>query len=495
MGVLSGTAGYLTLGCRVNQYETEAISEALEAIGFHPAPFGSLCDVYVINTCAVTEESFRKSRQMVRRAIKRNPNAFVAVCGCASQLEGAAFAAIPGVSFVCGSRRKDDVVAAIRDRFRRREGSAAAAISLPDGESDPNADPAVRPPKKESVTDADLAVRPSEKKNISGTVLAVRQPEKKSAPGAVLAVRPPEGNDTLRVTRFARARAYVKIEDGCDGKCAYCVIPTVRGGVTLRPEEEILSEIGALAAGGCREVVLTGIETAAYGSRLLPLVKRVAAVPGIERIRFGSLEPTLLRPAFVSGITAIPAVCPHFHLSVQNGSDRILRLMRRRYNAGAVEEGVALLRTARPDWEFSADVIVGFPGETETDFSETCEFVRRIGFLHLHIFPYSRRPGTEAAAMPDQIPEAVKAERLHRLEAIAAEERDKRLLRALSRREPLTILVETAEGRVLTGHSDAFFDCRVTAPADADPDRLRGRFLPFIPEKAENGVLYGSGIR
>ncbi len=425
MGVLSRKAAFMTLGCRVNQYESEALSEALEALGYESAAFSDQCDLYVINTCAVTEESVRKSRQMVRRAVKKNPAALVCVCGCAAQLTPETFSSIDGVTFVCGTRNKAELIEAVR-------------------------------------------------KGVGGAV----------------SVKPPEGAlSPTRITKFDRTRAYVKIQDGCDGKCAYCVIPSVRGDIVLRPEEEIISEVGALAEGGCREVVLTGIETAAYGKELPKLIKRIAAINGIERIRLGSLEPSFLKTDFVDAIAAIPKVCPHFHLSVQNGSDNVLRRMRRKYNVAMLERNAAYIRKVMPQVNFSADVIVGFPGETEEDFASTCEVLKRIGFLHLHIFTYSKRPGTEAAAMPEQVDENIKTDRLHRLEAIAAEMKAERLQEIIATDEPLTVLAETVSGGHLMGHTESFVECGIELPHGICGEGLKGTFLTVIPVRVEQGIL------
>ncbi len=425
MGVLRRKAAFLTLGCRVNQYESEALSEALEELGYAPASFSDTCDLYVINTCAVTEESVRKSRQMVRRAVKKNPEALVCVCGCAAQLEPETFAAIEGVSFVCGTRNKEEIVEAVKNGCSDR-----------------------------------------------------------------LSVKPPEGAlSPTRITKFDRTRAYVKIQDGCDGKCAYCVIPRVRGGIVLRDEEEIVEEVKVLAAGGCREVVLTGIETASYGKGLVSLLARIAEIDGIERIRMGSLEPSFLKPAIVDVIASIPKVCPHFHLSVQNGSDDVLRRMRRKYNTAMLTENALYIRQIMPKVNFSADVIVGFPGETEEDFAATCETLRRIGFLHLHIFTYSKRPDTEAATMPDQVDEAVKTDRLHRLEALAEEMKGEYLGAILREGKSLTVLAETVSDGYLTGHTESFVECGIELPADICADGLKGTFLTVTPKRVERGLL------
>ena len=430
MGVLmkqnDRRVGVVTLGCRVNQYESQGIVEALEGLGFRAAPFDSPCELYIVNTCAVTEESVRKSRQMVRRAHKRNPNALIAVLGCAAQLSPADFSALDGVFFVYGTRNKGALISAVKEVL--------------DGNT---------PPKN-----------------------AVVSPEGALEPTAI--------------TRFERTRAYVKIQDGCNGKCAYCIIPSLRGRVVLREEKEILNEVQALAAGGCHEVVLTGIETAAYGSALIPLIRSIAAIPAIHRIRLGSLEPSFLTPAFVDAIAAIPKACHHFHLSVQYASDPILRAMRRKYNLPMLNERISYLKATLPDVRLSCDLIVGFPGETEADFEATCDFVKKVGFLHLHLFSYSKRPGTEASSMKDQIPAGVKAERMKRLFDLGEEIKNEQLQKTVAKGEPIEVLLEAENDGWVTGHTSDFIECRIPLPI---PTGKKGEILSVLPYGIENGQL------
>lgn len=417
--------GILTLGCRVNHYESQALIEKLSGLGFEGAPFSSRCDLYIINSCAVTEESVRKSKQMVRRAAKANPDAFIAVCGCASQLHAEDFEKMPQVSFVCGTRNKDEVVAAVKAHI--------------DGLPFPRS--------------------------------KVTEPKGELCP--------------TFITRFDRTRAYVKIQDGCDNKCAYCVIPKVRGKVVLRDENEIISEVQALSKSGCHEVVLTGIETSAYGERLTGLIKKISEINGIERIRMGSLEPSFMKKAFVDAISKIDKVCPHFHISVQNGSDRILSLMRRRYNTSMIEKNIAYLRSVMQNVNLSADVIVGFPSETDEDFEATCEFVRRIGFMHLHAFTYSKRPNTEAATMADQIPEGIKTERLHRLTKIAEEEKNKLLSAMIEKGDSISVLAETYSKGYISGHTDSFVECLI----ESDTAHEKGSIISALPDSIKDGKL------
>ena len=415
----------LTLGCRVNHYESQVLSEELTKLGYESAPFTDKCDVYIVNSCAVTEESVRKSKQMVRRAAKKNPDAFIAVCGCASQLQKSDFEAIKEISFIYGTRNKEAVIEALKARIN--------------GETAPRA--------------------------------IVTEPNSELSPSAI--------------TRFDRTRAYVKIQDGCENKCAYCIIPKVRGKVVLRSECEIIREVVALAESGCHEVVLTGIETSAYGDSLADLISKIAEIDGIHRIRLGSLEPSFMKKKFVDAIAKIDKVCPHFHISVQNGSDNVLRAMRRRYNVKMLEDNISYLRSVMPKCNLSADVIVGFPGESEDDFLSTCEFVKRNAFLHLHIFTYSPRPDTEAATMENQLPEAVKTERLHRLTRIAEEEKDKLLRSMIQNGTSTSILAEKYLNGYVTGHNESFVECII--PSDIKIQK--GSIISAIPDHIEDGKL------
>lgn len=415
----------LTLGCRVNHYESQVLSEELSKLGYESAPFNDKCDVYIVNSCAVTEESVRKSKQMVRRAAKKNPDAFIAVCGCASQLCKDEFEKIKEVSFIYGTRNKNELITVLKATIN---GASAPRVLV----SEPN-----------------LQLTP-----------------------------------TL-ITRFDRTRAYVKIQDGCENKCAYCIIPKVRGNVVLRPEHEIISEVKALSENGCHEVVLTGIETSAYGERLPMLIEKIAEIEGIHRIRLGSLEPSFMKKQFVDAIAKIDKVCPHFHISVQNGSDNVLRAMRRRYNVKMLEDNISYLRSVMPGCNLSADVIVGFPGESEEDFLSTCEFVKRNAFLHLHIFTYSPRPGTEAAVMDNQLPEAVKTDRLHRLSAIADEEKTKILTAMIESSKEIKVLCETYGNGYISGHTDGFVECLIQS--DTAPEK--GSIISVIPDHIGDGKL------
>lgn len=404
------TVGFVTLGCKVNQYETEAIAERFAAEGFTVPHGADDCDITVINTCTVTSESDRKARQMIRRAIQRNPNGYILVTGCLTQTAPEQVAAIAGVDFVCGNTDKQAVVEAAKR--------------------------------------------------------LVRQGQKNAVPEILHRSLDGSGFEEMSVTRFDRTRAYIKIEDGCENKCAYCVIPAARGPVRSKRPEAVLREIRALVAGGCREVVLTGIETASYGRDLdscdlADLLTEADRVEGLERIRLGSLDPSLMKQDFVDRIAALRTLAPHFHLSMQSGSDAVLARMKRKYNSRMALEGMERLRRAIPRVQFTTDMIVGFPQETDAEFAETLAFARQARFLMIHVFRYSRRAGTVAAAMDGQVPEPIKAERSRVLSELESDIR-RALLDGMTG-QVLPVLFEDAEGGRRFGHSPEFIEVSVPA--------------------------------
>ena len=402
------TVGVLTLGCKVNQYESEAIAEAFEREGFTVLHGDAVCDVYVINTCTVTAESDRKARQLARRMHQRNPAAYILVTGCFAQVAPEALAAIEGVDDICGNTNKLSVV-------------NAAKRLLQSGKR-----------KAPDIRVGDVSCAPFE---------------------------------PMEITRFERTRAYVKIEDGCENRCAYCAIPGARGRVRSKPLEDVVREVTGLTENGCREVVLTGIETASWGrdiqgASLADLLEAVDRIPNVGRIRLGSLDPSLMKAPFVERIAALRSLTPHFHISMQSGSSAVLAAMKRKYNREQALSGIHRLRDAFPELELTTDFIVGFPGESDADFAETVSFAREAEFLSMHVFAYSKRAGTVAAAMPGQIPDAVKKERSAALMAVGAELRQRRLERALQ--TPIRqVLFETFENGMAVGHTDTFLEVEI----------------------------------
>lgn len=411
MSACKKTVGIYTLGCKVNQYESEAIAEGFEADGFEILPPTSSCDVYVINTCTVTAESDRKARQFIRRAIKQNPAAYILVTGCMSQTQPDRVAAIAGVDYICGNADKLSVVDAAKVLIEGKEKRTSPTLNVPAPDS--------------------------------------------------------RGFEAMKITKFDRTRAYIKIEDGCESRCTYCTIPNARGSIRSKLPCDVLDEVRALTAGGCREIVLTGIETASYGKdlggyRLADLLEDIDKIEGVGRIRLGSLDPSLIREPFVNRIAGLRSVTPHFHLSMQSGSDKTLALMKRKYNTAMALRGMELLRAAMPTVQFTTDMIVGFPQETDGDFEETLAFIKRARFLMIHVFPYSKRSGTPAATMQGQIPEDVKHARAATL---AAAERDVRrdILNSLTGIHT-EVLFESFSDGFASGHTPEFIEVRV--PSD-----------------------------
>ena len=351
------------LGCKVNAYETEAMQELLEQNGYEIVPFKEGADVYIINTCTVTNVADRKSRQMLHKARKMNPDAIVVATGCYVQARGEDID--PCVDIVVGNNKKKDLIAILDEYYA--EGQKVHEV------------------QKE-----------------------------------LLDINHEKEYEEMQVTHTAEhTRAYIKVQDGCNQFCSYCIIPYARGRVRSRNLENVLEEVQALAAAGYKEVVLTGIHLSSYGidtgDSLLELIQRVHEIEGIQRIRLGSLEPRIITEEFASGIAALPKMCPHFHLSLQSGCNATLKRMNRRYSAEEYMEKCDLLRKYFQNPALTTDVIVGFPGETEEEFAESMDFVDRVNFYETHIFKYSRRAGTKAAAMPDQIPEEIKTERSAKL--------------------------------------------------------------------------------
>lgn len=364
------------LGCKVNAYELEAIQQMLEQQGYEIVPFAPGADIYIINTCTVTNIADRKSRQMLHKAKKMNPDAVVVACGCYVQAAGEKLEQDSAIDLVVGNNKKKEIPAILEEYFREKE----------------------------------------EGRSGSGTWVTDMTHNREY--------------ETLSISRTAEhTRAFIKVQDGCNQFCTYCIIPYARGRVRSRRPEDVLEEVRRLAESGCQEVVLTGIHLSSYGvdleegQNLLALIRTIHAVDGIRRIRLGSLEPGIITEEFAEAIAALPKVCPHFHLSLQSGCDTVLERMNRRYRSEEYMEKCRLLRRVYDRPALTTDVIVGFPGETEEEFEASRAFVEEVYFFETHIFKYSRREGTRAAAMPDQIPEQEKTRRSHILLELDAQRR------------------------------------------------------------------------
>ena len=425
-----------TLGCKVSQYESEAIAERFEEYGFEVVSARSQSDVYVINTCTVTAESDRKCRQVIRRLKGINPDAIVAVVGCYSQRAPMEIADL-GVDIVIGTNGKlgvcDKVVELIRAKGEEMPSEPRILVSSLDG--------------------------------------AEFEP--------------------MCIKKAPRTRAYVKIEDGCEAKCTYCAISPARGPVRSKPREDVIAEVESLYKSGVREVVLTGIETGSYGRDLgtgyglADLIVELDARGSAERIRLGSLAPELIGGEFARKVKDAKILAPHFHLSMQSGSDRVLAKMKRRYTAEMAYRNIEAIREAIPGAEFTTDLMVGFPGESEEDFLATVEFVKKVGFIACHVFTYSRREGTPAADYPGQIPESEKKKRTRRLIEVANEVRDGVLDSVVRRKGELSVILETYRDGVYIGHSDEFYE--VSVPAEGG---MEGEYVRVKPISSSDGIIY-----
>lgn len=361
---------FYTLGCKVNQYESDAMAELFKERGYEITDFERPADIYVINTCDVTNESARKSRQMIRKASRINPNAVVAVVGCYAQLESGEISRIPGVDVIVGTKDRRRIVDLIEESIKKHEQIVA-----------------VEDISKE---------RSFEEIAFKG----LRQ----------------------------RTRAFLKIQEGCNMFCSYCIIPYARGPVRSRPVESIIKEAQELAEEGFKEIVLTGIHLGLYGHdfrekglHLFEVVSRLSKIEGIRRIRLSSIEALELTDEFIEGLSKLENFCHHFHIPLQSGCDSVLERMNRRYTTAQFKERVEYIRGKMPDVSITTDVIVGFPGETQEEFDATFNFIQEVGFSRLHVFPFSPREGTPAAKMPNPIKKSVKEERSHKLIALSRE--------------------------------------------------------------------------
>ena len=395
------------LGCKVNAYETEAMRQMLEHAGYEIVDFTEIADVYVVNTCSVTNIADRKSRQMLHRAKKLNPDAIVVAAGCYVQTKTGDKTDGLGADIIIGNNKKQDLIKAIRT-YEASQGTDGPLIDILE--------------------------------------INHRQPY-----------------EELNMTNTAEhTRAFVKVQDGCNQFCSYCIIPYARGRVRSRGLCDVLDEVRTLAANGYKEVVLSGIHLSSYGmdneETLLHLIEETAKIEGIERIRLGSLEPGIVTEEFVRALSGIEKICPHFHLSLQSGCDATLKRMNRKYSTAEYEAGCALLRQYFEHPAITTDVIVGFPGETEEEFLQTKEFLRKIRFYEMHIFKYSKREGTKAAVMPNQVPEPVKSERSAQLISLAHEMSEE--FREYYVGKDVEVLmeepIETDGGRYFAGHTKEY---------------------------------------
>ena len=425
------TIAAFTLGCKVNAYDTQAMLELFQNKGYQVVDFTEKAGVYLINTCTVTNLGDKKSRQLIRRAVSQNPEAVVVAAGCYAQVAPDELSGIEGVNLVIGTKDRNKIVELVESY---------------EGES-----PVCR------VYDI--------------------QTEKIFEP--------------LNINRLRdRTRAFVKIQEGCENFCSYCIVPYARGPVRSRPLADIINEVRTLAAHGFQEIVLAGIQVSSYGkdlkrTDLLDVIEQAHLQEGIRRIRLSSVEPGLFTPDFMSSLSKLPKICDHFHLSLQSGCDRTLKRMNRRYTASEYADTVRELRRLYPDVSLTTDVIVGFPGESENDFLESYSFIKDMALSKLHVFPYSRKKGTKASAMPEQISPEIKKDRLNRMLALDKELSARYLERFIGRE--LDLLFETrSRTGYYEGHTTNY--CKVSCESEED---LRGRVVPVKILSLNENLLIG----
>lgn len=427
-------AAFLTLGCKVNTYDTEAVMELFEDAGYTITEFSEAADVYVVNTCTVTHMGDRKSRQMLRKARRHNPQAVIVAMGCFSQVAPDEVEAIEEVDIVLGTGNRRTILDAIETFKGERQ-----------------------------------------RQNYVGDIMEQHAFED-------LSVRETKG----------KTRAFIKVQDGCNRYCTYCIVPYARGPVRSRSIAEVVAEVERVVAAGYKEVVITGIHIASWGTDLdgkpglLTLIEGVAKVPGLARIRLGSLEPLLVTEEFAQGLAAIPQICPHFHLSLQSGSDTVLKRMGRRYSTADYLTIVERLRRHFTLPAITTDIMVGFPGESEAEFAQTVGFVQQVGFYQIHIFKYSPRRGTPAAEYPEQVDARLKNVRARELKAVAMEMGEAFLRANAGCRVP--VLFETGEvGGLWEGHTPNYLPVVM-----GSEENLAGQIMEIVV-KYNNGHDYMTG--
>lgn len=431
---MSKKVAFHTLGCKVNTYETDAMEQMLLSHGYEIVSFENQADIYIINTCSVTNMADRKSRQMLHKAKKKNPNAVVVAAGCYVQAAPKEVLADAGVDLVIGNNRKQDLVQILEDYFKEHREEAVIDIN-----------------KEQEY----------------------------------------EGLELDFVSDHTRA--YIKVQDGCNQFCSYCIIPYTRGRVRSRAKQDVISEIKRIAKNGTKEVVLTGIHLSSYGkdfkdgTDLLDLIKAVHEVDGIQRIRLGSLEPRIITLEFAQELRKLDKFCPHFHLSLQSGCEATLKRMNRHYTPEEYYEKCELLREVFEHPAITTDVIVGFPGETEEEFEETYRFLEKVNFYEMHVFKYSKRKGTRAAEMENQVPEPIKTKRSNILLELTRE-CSKRYRSFWIGREVNVLLEEkiVLDGEVYTvGHTKEYVKAAVKGEFSSNTF-ITGKINGFLNEEIVN---------
>lgn len=421
-----------TLGCKVNFYESEIMIGLLRKNNFEICNTNDACDAYIVNSCSVTSDTDRKVFKLIRRLHRTNPCAVICVTGCMAQLRPDDIAEMfdDAHLIIYGNENKIDIVNKLIVYLNSRN----------------------------DYTDSEVYVNA-----FTGRLLPTKLEE------------------------FSRTRAYVKIEDGCDAHCSYCTICIARGPVRVREMDECIEEIKGLAALDCKEIVLTGIEISAYPN-LPDLIKKIDNIDGIQRVRLSSIDPFYLKTDIVDMLSQSKKLMPHFHISLQSGSSSILAKMKRKYTSSIALRNILYLKSKFPNCMLFADVIVGFPSETQEDFQETVDFIKKVEFLHLHIFPYSKRRGTLAAVMDGQIPENIKKERAAKLAEIQNEIKNNILKKSVSDNYEYKILVETQVGNIAFGHSEEFIETLIELTDEQSKINYRGQIVGVVLTEIVDGI-------
>ena len=457
------------LGCKVNSYELDIMRQKMEDFGYNSVPFEEEADVYVINTCTVTNIADRKSRQMIHKAKKLNPNAVVIAVGCYVETDPERVGTDKAIDLAIGNNRKAQIAELLEEFLEKIDSEKGKGRPEPGSEG-------LRRRTMDGRTMTDLTHRPE--------------------------------YEDMQLEDPGHTRAYVKIQDGCNQFCTYCIIPYARGRIRSRRPGEILKEIQTIASKGIREVVLTGIHVSSYGLEwdsqteavrfdphksgafLLDLMDQIRQIPGIERIRLSSLEPRIMTENFVKGIAAMPEVCPHFHLSLQSGCNATLRRMNRHYTAEEFMESVKRLRRCYKDPAITTDVIVGFPGESNAEFEETVRFLEEVNFYEMHVFKYSMRRGTAAAAMPVQIPEPVKGVRSDILLGMTQRQSEQFRARFVGEREELLLeeKVQMPFGLCWRGHTKRYVEGYILCEGGFGAEMEEGQLVSGVFTGAADGA-------
>lgn len=424
---------FITLGCKVNMYDTEAMMELFAEKGYKIVDFDDFADIYIINTCTVTNFGDKKSRQMIRRARRKNPGAIVAAAGCYAQVAPDKVSAIEGINIVIGTKDRSRIVEIIE--------------------------------------------------NYKGPEVL----------NAVTDIRGEKEFEPLKINKLAnRTRAFIKIQEGCNRYCTYCIIPYARGPVRSRKPEEVISEVKTLAQNGFKEVVLTGIHVASYGTdlgniTLCDIIEKVHEAEGIERIRFSSVEPTIITDEFIERISKLPKVCDHYHLSLQSGCDRTLKAMNRRYTAEEYHTACEKLREAFPDVAITTDIIVGFPAESDEDFKESFAFAENVKLSKIHVFPYSPKEGTPAARMKEQVPPDVKNRRSEEMLKLSNTLNRQFMSEFIGKEKE--VLFERKEKGYYEGHTTNYIKVLVKSGEDLTNRLIRVKLKEIITEETMMGEL------